>query len=378
VHRKMLLLAIMTIQIISMSGCWDYRDINSTAFPQLGAYDLHEESNTALGNLPAEEQQIDLTVVIPTVSPELESKFLIHKTSGLLISSARGQKTYSLPGEYTAGVASNIVFGDALAATGLNKVSDALSRGALNPHTENYSIAEGRAENILRAPIRDYPSMGDYLRMLIRSSNKRTFMPATTLHQFEVDQNPGKNPVMPLLTIKDEKVMFGGAAIFKKDKMVGKADLNETQYLVMLRGVESTGNLPFILNNEGQISDMGSVNVNNKRKVKVERNGDDITFMINISLAGHLAEHSSDVLFTQNEELLKEIEDQITSNVTEGCNKFISKMQEEYKVDCIDISKYALAKWRKELQPKIDEGFIENVDIKVDVKVKLENIGGES
>ena len=377
-HRKMLLLAIMTIQIISMSGCWDYRDINSTAFPQLGAYDLHEESNTALGNLPAEEQQIDLTVVIPTVSPELESKFLIHKTSGLLISSARGQKTYSLPGEYTAGVASNIVFGDALAATGLNKVSDALSRGALNPHTENYSIAEGRAENILRAPIRDYPSMGDYLRMLIRSSNKRTFMPATTLHQFEVDQNPGKNPVMPLLTIKDEKVMFGGAAIFKKDKMVGKADLNETQYLVMLRGVESTGNLPFILNNEGQISDMGSVNVNNKRKVKVERNGDDITFMINISLAGHLAEHSSDVLFTQNEELLKEIEDQITSNVTEGCNKFISKMQEEYKVDCIDISKYALAKWRKELQPKIDEGFIENVDIKVDVKVKLENIGGES
>ena len=377
-RRKMLLAAIMTLQIISVSGCWDYRDINSTAFPQLGAYDLHEESNTALGNLPSDEQQVDLTVVIPTVSPELESKFLIHKTSGLLIASARGQKTYSLPGEYSAGVASNIVFSEALAATGLNKVSDALSRGALNPHTENYSVSEGRAETILRVPIKDYPSMGDYLRMLIRSSNRRTFMPSTTLHQFEVDQNPGKNPVMPLLGIKDDKVMFSGAAIFKKDKMVGKANLNETQYLVMLRGIPSTGNLPFILNKEGKMSDIGSINVNNKRKVKVERNGDNFTFTISITLAGHLAEHSSEDLFTQNEELRTEIEDQVASDVTEGCNKFIKKMQDQYKVDCIDISKYALAKWRNELEDKVDKNFIENVDIKVDVKVKLENVGGES
>ena len=377
--RKMLIAAIMIIQIISNSGCWDYRDINSTAFPQLGSYDLHEESNTALGNLPADEQQIDLTVVIPTVSPELASKFLIHKSSGLLISSARGQKPYSLPGEYTPAFASAIVFGDALAATGLNKVSDALARGALNPHTVNYSVAEGRGENILRVPIKDFPSMGDYLRLLIRSSNKRTFIPATTLHQFEVDQNPGKNPVLPLLTIKDERVMFAGAAIFNKDKMIGKADLNETQYLLMLRGVESTGNLPFVLNIEGQMSDMGSINVSNKRKVKVERDGDSFTFTINISLAGHLAEHSSEVLFTENEELRTEIENRIAADVTEGCNKFIKKMQEQYKVDCIDISKYALAKWRKDLRDKVDTAsFIENANIKVNVKVKLQTIGGES
>ncbi len=376
--RKMLLAAIMIVQIISNSGCWDYRDINSTAFPQLGAYDVHEESDTALGNLPPNEQQVDLTVVIPTVSPELQSKFLIHKSSGLLVASSRGQKPYSLPGEYSAGFASNIIFGEALAATGLNKVSDALSRGALNPHTENYSIAEGRAEDIIRVPIKDYPSMGDYLRMLIRSANKRTFMPSTTLHQFEVEQNPGKNPVMPLLTIKDEKVSFGGAAIFNKDKMIGKADLNETQYLVMLRGVPSTGNLPFILNKDGKMLDMGSVNVTNQRKVKVERNGDDFTYTISIVLAGYLAEHSSEELFTENDELKTEIEDKVAANVTAGCNEFIKKMQDQYKVDCIDISKYALAKWRNELEDKIDKDFIENVDIKVEVKVKLQNIGGES
>ncbi len=376
--RRIMGAALIIFPMVGLSGCWDYRDINTTAFPQLGAYDLHEEIDGALGAIPPDAQKVDLTVVIPTVSPEIESRFAIHKTSGLLVGNARGQEPYSLPGEYSAGVASSIVFGEDLAATGLNKVSDALSRGALNPHTENYAVAEGRGEDILRTPIKDYPSMGEYLRLLLRSANQRAFIPATTLHCFEVDQSPGKNPVMPLLGIRNDRVQFVGSAIFNKDKMVGKADLNETQYLVMLRGIKSTGNLPFILTGEDQGSNLGSVNVVNQRKVRVERNGDNFTFYVSINLVGYLAEQSSEILFTENEEMHTRIEDQVASDVTAGCNQFIKKMQDQYKVDCIDISKYALAKWRHELEDRIDQNFIENVDIKVDVKVKLENVGGEA
>ncbi|PKM78396.1 MAG: hypothetical protein CVU90_02545 [Firmicutes bacterium HGW-Firmicutes-15] len=371
----MLLVFIMAIQIITLSGCWDYRDINSVALPQLGAYDIHEESRSGTSDLPQEEKLVDLTVVIPNLSEEVKAKFRIEKTPGLLIGNSRGQKPYSSPGDYSPAVASIIVFGEDEAATGLNKLNEALSRGAKNPHTVNYSVAEGRGENILRVPTDDYSTMGDYLRLLLRSSEKRGFIPSSTLHQFEVDQNPGKNPVMPLLIIKDEKVMVNGAAIFNKDKMIGKVGLKETQYLMMLRGIESNGNLPYILNKDGKIYDYGSLSITNNRKVTMERNGNEFTFNISIILEGGLNEHSSNVLFTQNKDLRKEIEDQVTSDITEGCNKFIKRMQEEYKVDCIDISKYALAKWRKELQPTIDQGFIENVAIKVDVKMKLKSIG---
>jgi hypothetical protein len=51
-------------------------------------------------------------------------------------------------------------------------------------------------------------------------------------------------------------------------------------------------------------------------------------------------------------------------------------MQEDLQIDCIDISKYALAKWRKELQDQIDHDFInERVNIHVDVKVTIKNVG---
>jgi hypothetical protein len=51
-------------------------------------------------------------------------------------------------------------------------------------------------------------------------------------------------------------------------------------------------------------------------------------------------------------------------------------MQEEIKVDCIDISKYALAKNRRALEKEIDKPeFIQDANIQVKVKVHLGNTG---
>ncbi|MDD2619977.1 MAG: Ger(x)C family spore germination C-terminal domain-containing protein, partial [Syntrophomonadaceae bacterium] len=55
---------------------------------------------------------------------------------------------------------------------------------------------------------------------------------------------------------------------------------------------------------------------------------------------------------------------------------FVRMMQEELKVDCIDINKYAMAKWRKELTQIIDdEEFIQNAQINVQVKMHIRNTG---
>ncbi|ABO51731.1 hypothetical protein Dred_3229 [Desulforamulus reducens MI-1] len=54
----------------------------------------------------------------------------------------------------------------------------------------------------------------------------------------------------------------------------------------------------------------------------------------------------------------------IKNQVEHDCALFIQKMQEEFKTDCIDITKYTLAKWRHELQDKVDqEEFIQNATI---------------
>lgn len=365
---------IIGLQIFAISGCWDYRDVNTVSFPATGAYDLHKGSESQEQG----EQMVDLTVIIPNLAQDVKKPFRIEKTTGTLIGNARGQKPYSSPGIYSAGVAAVIIFGEDLARGGLNNMVEALFRGAQIPKTENFAVAEGRGEDVLRAPIKDYSNMGEYLRGVLKQSEKRGFIPSTTMYQFGVNRAPGKNPIMPLLTIKNQKVEVSGTAIFRKDKMIGKANLDETRSLIILRGIEATGNIPYVIKQDGQIVDKGSVDVTScgGRKVKVQRNGDQFSFLITVCLEGNLVEHEFNKRFTKNPDLRKMIENQIASDTKSDCMKFIDKMQQEYKVDCIDINKYILAKWRKELQNRVDqEDFIENVDIKVKVKMKLQNVG---
>jgi hypothetical protein len=50
-------------------------------------------------------------------------------------------------------------------------------------------------------------------------------------------------------------------------------------------------------------------------------------------------------------------------------------LQEEPRIDAIEITPYALAKWRQEITPQLEQSFIEDVLINVDVEVKLQNTG---
>jgi Ger(x)C family germination protein len=375
VFRKLGLLFIIGLQLITLAGCWDYNDINRVNFPLAASYDLHEGTRSASSKEDQEEPILDLTTIIPNIDPTVKAKFRVEKTSGITIGASRGQKPYSNAGKYSPFVAGITVIGEDLSSIGLIKIFDPLVRGARFTAVENLAVAEGRGESILNAPVEDYPTMGEFIRGLLKQSEARGFIPSTTMHQFQIAQVPGKNPIIPLIKARDKQAEIIGTAIFRKDAMIAKANLDETRSLMILRGIKSTGNIPFIIKKDGNILDKGSVDLKNSRKVKVERNGDQISFQITINLAGNLVEHQFGNSFIENKDLRKMIEDQIASDVKRDCEKFIQKMQEEYKVDCIDISKYALAKWEKELLDRVDMDFIENVTIQVNVKMKLLNVG---
>ncbi len=367
--KKIAFLMFLLLAAGSISGCWDYRDINKVYFPSIGAYDLCE--------LPGQPRPyVKLINVITDISPEAPSRYRIETTIGPTVGNARRQKAYYAPGEYSPGVSAVVVLGEDLVRGDDCVPMDALFRTTIIPESVDMAVAEGKAEDILRLPIRDYNNIGDYLKVFLRGAGRRAYIPSCTLHNYMVNNAPGKNPVMPLLTIKNHQVKIAGAAIFRKEFMIGKADVDETRALMMLRGMKSRGVLFYKIKQDDKTLDKGSVEVDNRRQVKVVRSGDDFTFIITIDLNGTLVDHQSDKLFTKNEELGKMIEKQIASDVASQCTAFVKKMQQEYRVDCIDVSKYALAQSRKELSPIIDkEEFIQNAVIQVNVNMKLRNIG---
>jgi len=181
--------------------------------------------------------------------------------------------------------------------------------------------------------------------------------------------------VLPILRVDAGEVKISGLGIFRKDKLIDRVGLDGARPLTLLRGVKCKGYIPFVITREGEEVDRGTVFVGNGRKVRVERQGDQYTFNITITLKGQLIEHENPVILTRNREFLSMIEAQVAADIESECQTLIETMQEEYRVDCIDISKYALAKWRSELEDTIDEGFIERANINVDVKVHIGNTG---
>lgn len=368
--RLVAIVLLICLMFSTLSGCWDAQDLEDLSIPIAVAYDTSATGPSyPVGN-------IEITTLMPVVDPEVKSKFKVEEVTGIEVGYTRNQRAYISTKTFIIGMVQVAIFGEEAAAAGLNPIADTIYRSPQTPNAVMLAVAEGKANEVLKTPIEDSANIGVYLKDLLRKGQQKAFVLTTNLHELiKESATIGDNPVLPLIKIENQKVVIAGSAIFKKDKLIGKVDTQDTVALVMLRGAKCRGYIPFVIMKDGQIADKGTVMVTNKRKVKVERQGDDFTFQVTITLAGHLVGHTSKILFTDDQEMLKVIEDKVASDTKRNCEKFINKMQEEFQVDCIGLTSYALAKWRNELQDKVDEGFIENTHINVDVEVKLDNIG---
>lgn len=366
---------LITAIILNCCGCWDARDVGDLAFPIAAAYDVHDK-NIVLGIQceRGEKCQIDATTLDPTLSPNTKFKVRVETLPAATIAIARNKRGLTNADDYLPGLNQSIIFGEQLAKKGLTPYTDSILRVPSIPIYMLLAVAEGRGQTILETPIPHHENLGLYLQQLFKESQSKGFVPSVTLYKYYVDQAPGKNPVMPLIRRSGkEDVVLDGAAVFKKDKMLKKLGRKETRILVMLRGLKSQGYVPYKLEKDGQLLDEGTVFLKNSRKVKVIRQQDNYIFNINIKLGGVLVESTKGKKI--DDKYLKQIENAISRDIAGQGMQFIAQMQNEMKIDCIDINKYALAKWRRELQTTIDSDFIENASIKVKVEVHLENTG---
>jgi len=370
--RRVLILLILEIQLLTLAGCWDSQDIEEMSIPIVGGYDLVD---------PVKDKDVItdglvVTGVFPNLSPETDNKVRVEPIIGLTTGMTRYTRDLGSPEIFVPGMLQVGIFGEDLAKKDVNKIIDNLFRTAKIKNTLYLAVAEGRADELLKMPVKDYQNIGIYLLGLLRHAQQRSYMPSVTLHEFGVNSIlPGRNPILPIIKTEGSEITFTGIGVFRKSELITKLDLKDARSLFLLRREKGQGRIPFIvIKNEKQV-DTGTVEVTNSGKVRVEPVGDDFIFDIKIKLTGTLIEHENEESLQKQPERLQDIEQTVAADIEQDCRDFIKKMQEELKVDCIDINKYALAKWRNELEDQIDNDFIEKVKINVEVEVHLKNTG---
>lgn len=377
--NRFIIIALITFSSFYVSGCWDSRDIDTMSFPIVAAYDLHP-GTLAGSDIPyamKDQHFVDVTVLSPNLTPQTKNTARVEKVASPTSAFARNNRRLESGRIYQSAAIQALVLGKDLAKIGLAPYLDSLYRSPIIPTFVHITVTPGRGEDILLTPVKNFTDAGTLTRFLLKDISADAFVPETTLHDWAICQSPGKNCVVPVIDKTGESGLhITGSAVFNKDRLVSILNLQDTRSLVLLRGIRSRGFIPFFIKNNGVVTETGTILVSNKRSVEVTRSGDHYEFLIKISLLGILEEFNGTKEIDESK--IAAIEQQVAAKIRSECRSLVQRMQEEYKIDCVDISKYALAKWRRELTPVIDDGFIEHADIQVEVEVKLRNAGEAS
>lgn len=185
-----------------------------------------------------------------------------------------------------------------------------------------------------------------------------------------MNNQQGRKIVIPYLEIRNDKIQVTGLALFKEEKMVKSVPLEEASLINLLRSHGELGYLSVLSNNEDEYIDFsGSGNV----KIKVSKEDKVLKYDIFVTLRGTLTVNS---LIDKDKSLSdkNKIEQLFSEKLEEQLSAEISKMQNEYKTDWIDLGKYAVAKFGRDSGYESDENF-SKATIKVHVNTKVLSTG---
>lgn len=236
-----------------------------------------------------------------------------------------------------------------------------------------FAVCSGEGKDILDFKIPGYISSLDYIYGLIKNSNSSNFFPETYyMSNVHVRMDAeGRNFVVPYIDIKDNTPYIWGNALFIKDKLKSKIDINETKIMNLLRENNTKG----IISINYSLKDYIDFECISRRKIKCEKKDGRWIFTINLNLKGNIVNNEINNNIINDDNVIKTFEQLLADKVEKDCSNFINNIQHKYMTDWLELGKYAVAKYGRKTDIDWNEEIINNSDIVVKVNVTINNLG---
>ena len=255
---------------------------------------------------------------------------------------------------------------------GIRTMMDILLRNQYLNDTAYVMVCKGKASDILALNIKGYPSSGDFIEGLIRNSIYYNFFSNNykMIDLFFTVDSEGRNITLPYIEIIDKDIKITGMALFKKDKLVAKINVDELKTMNMLK----ENNVKGILSIQKDAKEYINYYATSKRKILCTKENGKYKFTVNIDLKGDIIADTLYKNLQNSTEKNAEFDKKMAEIVKNNCDDFIVKMKNQYKVDCLDLGQVAAAKYGR--QTGVDwNSIVCNSEIEVNVKVKVLKTG---
>ncbi|WP_032123275.1 Ger(x)C family spore germination protein [Clostridium amazonitimonense] len=300
------------------------------------------------------------------------SKNIILEGTGNSIGETRSKRQLEAPAKFFPGLEKVLVIGKSMGDHGIMDLINSLF--ATETVTDNTFCIVSASESIdiLNFNIEGFSNPGDYLEGMIKSSTNYNFF-SNNYRLIDIYVRldaEGRNVVLPYIQIEDNKLKIAGMAVFKGDKVNNILNIDESRAMNLMRESNVMGNINIKESPKESVDFVAK----SKRKVKCSKSYDKYVFDISINLSGDVLGNTMYNNLSNSPEKIKALEKNISENIEKQCINFIKKMQNEHKVDALDLGRVAAAKYGRGKGVDWNEE-VSNSIINVNVKTHIEKFG---
>jgi Ger(x)C family germination protein len=303
-------------------------------------------------------------------SENIESKVLVGK--GMNLGETRQTRQLESDKKLTLGVMRVYAFGEETAKYGLREWVDINFNNAFFNDRVICIVCKGTAEELFKFKVPGYQSSVEFVENMVKNSKEYNFFKM----QYSINDlivridAEGRNILLPYVEIEGDKVEMTGLAIFKKDKMVGKADIRECKVINMLK----ENNVKGLLTLQNSPTEYINVNATTKRKIKCNKENGKYKFTINLNIKAEVLSNEIYKKMYEKPKDIKLFEQDMKNSIEKQCNCLINEIKNKYETDVLDLGRVAIAKYGRDSGEDWDKAVTQS-EIVVNVKVKVISLG---
>jgi Ger(x)C family germination protein len=360
IYKKSIIILILTVILYFFMKS----DVPFVPIEELG---LSAEGGVDIISSRSGDKEYMIPIPIYNYGTEPHSS-IVEVGAGKTIGQSREDRQLKTNKVLLFGTEGAIVISEDAAKYGMSNYIDALLENPTVNDNILTCISKGKNIDTFNHNIPGYASPADYIKGMLENLAEYNFFSSNyRIRDMYVEViSEGKNLVLPYIEIEDNKLKITGMALFKKDKMIRKLDMDDTKNMNMLRGNNVKGVLTISKNMKEYVDYYGT----SKRKVTCEKVGDKYIFTINLSIKGEVFNNTLYKNLYTDPLVAKKFEKDMKEQAEKLAYDFISKMKNEYKIDCLELGNAAVAKYGRNTGTNWDE-VVSRSDIRVNIDVKL-------
>lgn len=372
--EKKIIISILILSMIFITGCWDMVDVEQRIYPYTVGYDLLPEESEetyditishpnleALGKNPVSDEKIHIASI------EADNLFdAIYKLS------TRVQYPFSLKHLKVILLTEKMAENENL----VRETMDGINRDFLANKNAEMLITRGSASELLNGIGEKHKLMSveGVLNGLLMNTQKSTHFTPKSATDFIEDMDVCGGSIIPIVKEGNDLMSISGGAIFKDYKLLGYVDDMIIRDIAYLTDQVAEDGYSTLYN--GADLSLMITNTNTKKEL-ISKTGN-IKMKLDVEIESHIHSYMlAEDRHIETKEMLESMEDQVAKEAKESLEKTIEILQQEYRVDLLQIGDH-IHKFHPKLWKEIEKDWEEiypDVDIEVDVKVDIRRRG---